>query len=239
MEQKDKLQKIIAAAGLMSRRAAEEALRAGRVSVNGQRAQLGDRADAQADRICLDGQPLPAAPRRLYIVLNKPRGYVTSLRDEKGRHTVDELVQDLEERLYPVGRLDLDSEGLLLMTNDGDFANRIMHPSQEVEKVYRTWVSGEEIRAKAAELRRPMRIDGHTLRPAVVEIERCEANTATLLITIHEGRNRQVRKMCQSVGLRVTRLCRIREGAVSLGKLPLGKWRYLSEAELRALGRRP
>ena len=237
MEQRDKLQKIIAAAGLTSRRAAEELIRTGRVTVNGLPAQLGDRADAQRDKICVDGKPLPAPGRRLYIVLNKPKGYVTTLHDEKGRRSVDELVQDLEERVYPVGRLDMDSEGLLILTNDGDFANRLMHPRHEVEKSYRTWVSGEGIREKAALLRKPMEIDGYALRPAAVEIEEAGVNTGRLLITVHEGRNRQVRKMCQRVGLKVTRLRRIREGAVSLGNLPLGKWRYLTEHELRQMGK--
>ncbi len=235
MQQRDKLQKIISAAGLMSRRAAETAIAAGRVSVNGAIAQLGDRADANADVICVDGQRLPTVGKLYYIVLNKPRGYVSTMRDEKGRHSVDELVRDLDARVYPVGRLDVNSEGLLLMTNDGDFANRLMHPSHEVEKTYRTWVRGDNLRHGVEQLRKPMRIDGYEIRPARVEVEEAAADTAVLLITIHEGRNRQVRKMCQQAELRVSRLCRIREGAVLLGKLPSGKWRHLTQDELKKM----
>ena len=232
----EKLQKIIAAAGLMSRRAAEEAIVAGRVTVNGMPAALGDRAEAASDRICLDGRPLPREGRRLYIVLNKPRGYVTTMKDEQGRRQVSELVQDLEERVYPVGRLDLNSEGLLIMTNDGAFANRLMHPSHQVEKCYRTWVRGEGAAERAKRLRKPMELDGYRVKGAKVEIESLEPGGATLMITICEGRNRQVRKMCEKVGLRVTRLCRVREGAVSLGNLPSGKWRHLTRDELRRMG---
>ena len=232
----EKLQKIIAAAGLMSRRAAETAIAEGRVTVNGTRAALGDRCEAETDRICVDGQPLPNPGRRLYIALNKPRGYVTTLHDEQGRRQVSELVEELDARLYPVGRLDLNSEGLLIMTNDGDFANKLMHPSHKVEKCYRTWVRGENAAAQAELLRHPMEIDGYTVKGAEVEIEHSEPGGATLLITIREGRNRQVRKMCEQAGLRVTRLCRIREGAVTLGKLPSGKWRHLTREELRRMG---
>ena len=139
-----RLQKIIAASGLMARRKAEEAIEAGRVTVNGLTARIGDSADPETDAILVDGRALPSAEKKVYIMLNKPRGIVTSLRDEKGRRDVSELVSGIPERLYPVGRLDLDSEGLLLMTNDGELANRLMHPSHEVEKCYRTWVKGEK-----------------------------------------------------------------------------------------------
>ena len=231
----DKLQKIISAAGLMSRRAAEKAIEDGRVTVNGQTAQLGDRADAQLDQIQVDGVPVSTGGKKIYIVLNKPCGYVTTMHDEKGHHSVNELVDDLEERVYPVGRLDINSEGLLIMTNDGDFANRLMHPSHEVEKVYRTWVTGGILSSGVEKLRRPMLIDGFKTQPAKVEIEESSANGAVLRITIHEGRNRQVRKMCSNAGFSVKRLCRIREGAVSLGNLPSGRWRYLTEYELRQM----
>ena len=232
----EKLQKIISAAGLMSRRAAEEAIADGRVCVNGVTARLGDRAEAEQDSICVDGQSLPVGGKKVYIVLNKPRGYVTTMHDEKGRHSVSELVADLDVRVYPVGRLDLNSEGLLIMTNDGAFANRLMHPSHEVEKCYRTWVQGDALTERVARLRQPMELDGYQIIPAKVEIEGRTQGGAMLLITIHEGRNRQVRRMCQSVGLTVHRLCRVREGAVSLGNLPTGKWRYLTETELRRMG---
>ena len=232
----EKLQKIIASAGLMSRRAAEEAISAGRVTVNGRPAALGDRAEADADQICVDGRPLPREGRRYYIALNKPRGYVCSMKDEQGRHQVSELVEELDARLYPVGRLDLNSEGLLIMTNDGAFANRLMHPSHQVEKSYRTWVRGERAGERAELLRSPMEIDGYRVKGASVVVESTEPGGATLLVTICEGRNRQVRKMCEKAGLRVTRLCRVREGAVKLGNLPSGKWRHLTPDELRKLG---
>lgn len=231
-----RLQKIIAASGLMARRKAEEAIEAGRVTVNGQTARLGDCADPERDEILLDGRALPSGEKKVYIMLNKPRGVVTSLRDEKGRRDVSELVREIPERLYPVGRLDLDSEGLLLMTNDGELANRLMHPSHRVEKCYRTWVRGEQIEEKAALLRKPLEIDGRTVGPARVELRERLSDGAVLEITIHEGRNRQVRKMCALSGLSVVRLCRIREGSLRLGELKSGQWRYLTEKELRELG---
>ncbi len=231
-----RLQKIIAASGLMARRKAEEAIQAGRVTVNGLAARLGDSADPETDTILVDGRALPSAEKKVYIMLNKPRGVVTSLRDEKGRRDVSELIAEIPERLYPVGRLDLDSEGLLLMTNDGELANRLMHPSNRVEKCYRTWVRGERAEEKAALLRRPMEIDGAAVGPAKVELLERLPDGAVLEITIHEGRNRQVRKMCALAGLSVTRLCRVREGDLRLGRLKSGQWRFLTERELRELG---
>lgn len=231
----ERVQKLISASGLMSRRAAEEAIRAGRVLVNGTVAGLGDKADPETDEILVDNKPLPSPGEKVYIMLNKPRGYVTTLRDEQGRRNVSELVKDLGRRVYPVGRLDMYSEGLLLLTNDGDFANRLMHPSYEVTKVYRTWVQGEDIGPKIELLREPMEIDGYEIRPAQVEIAEVVPGGAVLDIRIHEGRNRQVRKMCDLAGLKVTRLCRISEGPLELGNLQCGKWRHLSETELAAL----
>ena len=231
----ERLQKIISASGLMSRRAAEEAIAQGRVTVNGRRAELGERADAAQDTIRVDGRPLPHIGRRRYILLNKPRGFVTTMKDEQGRRDVTELLRDVGERVYPVGRLDMDSEGLLLLTNDGDFANRLAHPSHEVEKCYRTWVHGEALEEKLEALRRPMELDGYRLAPAKAALHTLTPDGAVLDITIHEGRNRQVRRMCRQVGLKVTRLCRIREGSLTLGTLPRGKWRELSEEEVRDL----
>jgi len=231
----EKIQKIISAAGLMSRRAAEACIAAGRVTVNGRTAVLGERAEADGDEICVDGTPLVSGGRKYYIMLNKPRGYVTTMHDERGRRNVSELVEELDARVYPVGRLDMNSEGLLIMTNDGDFANRLTHPSHEVDKCYRTWVQGEDIAAAAQRMRSPMRIDGYAVGPAKVEIEELKGGSGILLITIHEGRNRQIRKMCEQAGARVTRLCRIREGSLSLGNLPVGKWRRLTDAELRGM----
>ena len=233
----ERLQKIIAASGLMSRRAAEELIAAGKVRVNGAVAALGDRADAARDRITVDGKSLAPAEEKVYIMLNKPRGYVTTLSDEKGRRTVEELVSELGVRLYPVGRLDMNSEGLLIMTNDGELANRLMHPRGGIEKCYRTTVAGEDIPAAASKLREPMLIDGYRTRGARVEIERLTDTGGVLLITIGEGRNRQVRKMCEQAGLRVTRLVRVSEGGLKLGELKTGKWRELTKAEIARLRR--
>ena len=232
---KERLQKIISASGLMSRRAAEELIAAGKVSVNGVTAALGDKAEAGVDKILVDGKALPSAGEKLYIMLNKPRGYVTTLSDEKGRKNVTELIKELGTRLYPVGRLDMYSEGLLLMTNDGDFANRLMHPSHEIDKCYHTWVKGEDMGWAVELLRCPMEIDGYVTRPAEVDILELKGEEALLAITIHEGRNRQVRKMCEAAGLKVTRLMRVSEGGVELGTLKSGKWRRLTEEELDML----
>ena len=232
---KERLQKIISASGLMSRRAAEELIAAGKVSVNGVTAALGDKAEAGIDRILVDGKALPSAGEKLYIMLNKPRGYVTTLSDEKGRKNVSELVKELGTRLYPVGRLDMYCEGLLLMTNDGDFANRLMHPSHQVDKCYHTWVKGEDMGWAVELLRCPMEIDGYVTSPAQVDILELKGEEALLGITIHEGRNRQVRKMCEAAGLKVTRLMRVSEGGVKLGTLKSGRWRRLTEEELNML----
>ena len=232
---KERLQKIISASGLMSRRAAEELIAAGKVSVNGATAALGDKAEAGTDRILVDGKVLPSAGEKLYIMLNKPRGYVTTLSDEKGRKNVSELVKELGTRLYPVGRLDMYSEGLLIMTNDGDFANRLMHPSHQVDKCYHTWVKGEDMGWAVELLRCPMEIDGYVTSPAQVDILELKGEDALLGITIHEGRNRQVRKMCEAAGLKVTRLMRVSEGGVKLGTLKSGRWRRLTEEELNML----
>ena len=231
----ERLQKIIAAAGLTSRRAAEELIAAGKVRVNGAVASLGDKADAARDRITVDGKSLAPPEEKVYIMLNKPRGYVTTLKDEKGRRTVAELVSGPGVRLYPVGRLDMNSEGLLIMTNDGELAERMMHPRGGVEKCYRTTVTGEDIPAAAEKMKESMLIDGYRTRGARVEIERLTDKGGVLLVAIGEGRNRQVRKMCEQVGLRVTRLCRISEGGLKLGNLRSGEWRELTCAEIARL----
>ncbi len=231
----ERIQKILSASGIMSRRAAEVCISEGRVTVNGQTAALGDKADPERDRILVDGRELSPVGEKLYIMLNKPRGYVTTLKDEKGRKNVAELVQNLGCRVYPVGRLDLDSEGLLLMTNDGEFANAVAHPSHEVDKVYHTWVRGDNLEEKLERLRAPMQIDGYAVRPAQVELLERLPGGALLSVTIHEGRNRQVRKMCRQAGLQVSRLRRVAEGGVRLGNLKTGRWRHLTAAELEQL----
>ena len=231
----ERIQKLISAAGLMSRRAAEEAIASGRVTVNGEKASLGDKADPAVDRITVDGKELPREGEKLYLMLNKPRGYVTTLHDEKGRKNVTELLGELESRVYPVGRLDMYSEGLLFLTNDGDFANRVMHPSHEVNKVYHTWVTGENIEKAVHRLRRPMEIDGVTVQAKGVDIVQGYSDRAQLSVTIGEGRNRQVRRMCEQAGLKVTRLVRVEEGGVELGNLKTGCWRKLTKAEITKL----
>lgn len=230
----ERIQKIIAASGICSRRSAEEFITAGRVTCNGRLCQLGDRADSDQDIICLDGKPLPSKQGFVYIMLNKPRGFVTTMSDEKGRKTVADLVCDCSERVYPVGRLDMDSDGLLILTNDGDFANQLMHPSHCVDKTYRVLVSGFSEEG-LDRLRQPITLDGYEL--SLPDVSLCKRNVevpdrAELLITIHEGRNRQVRRMCEVAGMQVHRLTRIQEGNLKLGKLPKGSWRFLTEQEI-------
>jgi len=231
----DRLQKILSARGVASRRRAEEMIAAGRVTCNGRVCVLGDSADPDVDTILIDGKALPEAENRIYIMLHKPRGYVTTLSDEKGRKNAAQLVADCGQRVYPVGRLDMDSEGLLLFTNDGDFANHLMHPRHEVKKVYRVTVTGFTEEAMAA-LEKPIVLDGYKIRkPDVSKLRSGADGKAELQVTIHEGRNRQVRRMCAAAGMDVVRLVRIAEGPVQLAKLPLGKWRHLTEAEVETL----
>ena len=232
---KERLQKILSARGLASRRMAEAWINAGRVSCNGVVCALGDTADPETDRITVDGKPLPDATENVYLMLHKPRGYVTTLSDEKGRQNVAQLVADCGVRVYPVGRLDMDSEGLLLFTNDGEFANTLMHPKHEVKKTYHAYVRGFTMTG-LERLGRPMTLDGYKLRiPGVRLLHEGQGGNALLEITIHEGRNRQVRRMCEIADMRVTRLIRVKEGSLELKDLPLGKWRHLTAAEVREL----
>lgn len=232
----ERLQKLLSAAGVCSRRAAESYITAGRVTVNGETAVLGRRADPERDEILVDGAPLGGAARKVYLMLNKPRGYVTTLSDEKGRRTAAELVSDCGVRVWPVGRLDLDSEGLLLLTNDGELTHRLLHPSSEVEKVYRVSVFGP-VSGCAERLAALRELDGEPIRPAKVRLLREGERTAELSVTIHEGKNRQIRRMCGACGLTVKRLRRVREHRLELGRLPPGQWRCLTEAEIAALKR--
>lgn len=231
---KERLQKILSGRGVASRRKAEEMICNGLVTVNGIVAQLGDSADPEQDTILVEGKPLPAQEEFVYILLNKPRGYVTTLSDEKGRPNAAQLVSDCGVRVYPVGRLDMDSEGLLLFTNDGDFANALMHPKHEVKKTYMVWVT-DYVPGAEGRLARPITLDGYTIRKPQVKLLRAEGRKARFLVTIHEGRNRQVRRMCEAAGMECTRLLRVQEGKLSLGDLPQGKWRYLSGDEVALL----
>ena len=232
MEQR--LQKILSVYGVASRRKAEQMILERRVRVNGNTASLGDVADDEEDVIEVDGVRLRKQPERVVLMLNKPRGYVCTLSDEKGRKNVAELVQDCGARVYPVGRLDLNSEGLLLMTNDGALANRLMHPKKEVDKVYLVWLS-HYIPGCEASIASPIEIDGRMTSPASVEKIRQTGETALLRVTIHEGRNRQIRRLCERANVTVTRLRRVAEGPVSLGELKPGQWRYLTQDEMEKL----
>ncbi len=231
----DRLQKLLSAAGVCSRRRAEEYITAGRVTVNGRPASLGDRADPDRDEIALDGQPVVRSQTRTVLMLYKPRGVVTTLSDEKGRRTVADLVKGCPARVWPVGRLDLDSEGLLLLTDDGDLTNALIHPRHEVEKEYLVWVTGCTEPGLGA-LARPMKLDGQALRPAQVAVLRREGERTVLSVVIHEGKNRQIRRMCAACGMTVRQLKRVREGSLTLDRtLAPGQWRPLTPAETARL----
>ncbi len=216
----------------MSRRQAEEALKQGRVYINGTLASVGQSGDINEDKIEVDGLPLTIKREPVYLILNKPKGYVTTMSDEHERKAVAELVEDVGERVYPVGRLDMYSEGLLLMTNDGELANKLMHPRYGVEKTYTVWVSGDDIAGSALKLSGDMELDGRKLNRAEVKVLSIDGKNGKLNVTISEGRNRQVRRMCAQVDLTVRRLVRISEGKLQLGNLAGGKWRKLTESEI-------
>ena len=228
-----RLQKIISAAGVSSRRAAEKLISDGRVTVNGEPAALGDSADPDADIIAVDGKTISTGGQKIYIMLNKPRGYVTTLSDEQGRKCVSDLVRDVGVRLYPVGRLDMDSEGLLLMTNDGEAANALMHPSHGVVKTYLVTVSGDKLEESIARLEGDFLLDGRSVRAQKVKTVSFSDGRAVVEIGITQGLNRQIRRMCGQAGLRVHRLRRISEGNLHLGSLRSGKWRNLTAGEVQ------
>ena len=232
---RQRLQKLISAAGMASRRRSEELIKAGKVTVNGIPALIGDSADPETDIIFVEGRLLAEPAERTYIMLYKPRGYVTTLKDEKNRRCVSELVKDIGVRLYPVGRLDMYSEGLLIMTDDGEVANRLMHPSSQTDKTYYAWVKGKFSETALKVLESPLVIDGYRISPAEVKIIRSDEDYTQLSIRIHEGRNRQIRKMCDCAGLKLTKLKRVSEGSLSVGDLKPGQWRYLTEDELQDL----
>lgn len=235
---KERLQKILSGAGVCSRRAAESYITAGRVKVNGITANLGDSADLEADEILVDGRPLRKnGPRPVYIMLNKPRGYVTTLSDEAGRKTVADLLSDVPERVYPVGRLDMHSEGLLILTNDGDLAHHLTHPSHEVYKEYLVKLSPDEDGLPSPEkpLSGIIELDGEKLLPAKCRLLAKTKSGYIMTIAIRQGKNRQIRRMCAKCGYTVNSLKRVSEGDVKLGELPSGRWRYLTEKEISYL----
>lgn len=232
----ERLQKIIAAAGITSRRAAEELILAGRVSVNGQVVtELGVKADPISDLITVDGTPIRPTETLYYVLLHKPAGYVTSLKDPQGRPLVTELVKDIDARLFPVGRLDYNSEGLLLLTNDGAWANRLMHPRHQVDKEYHVRVRGKVDPQQIKQLNEGIELEDGPVKGATVRLLKADQKNDWLSVTIREGRNRQVRRMCAAVGLSVVRLRRIRYGALTLGGLKPGEYRLLSADEALAL----
>jgi len=230
----ERLQKILSARGIASRRAAEKLIEDGCVTVNGVPAALGDKADPNRDEICVNGRVISSKKSEsVYIMLNKPRGFITSVKDEKDRRTVLDLI-DLDERVYPVGRLDYNSEGLLILTNDGELTNRLTHPSHSVGKQYIVKVRGD-VDAALTRLRLPFELDGRETAPAQINVLAEDARGGLLSFTIYEGRNRQIRRMCEESGLDVCRLKRVAVGRLELGKLPGGRWRYLTEDEIEYL----
>ena len=236
MAKPERLQKYIARCGAASRRASEELILSGRVKVNKTVVtELGTKVDMDNDKVFLDEKLLLPEKKLYYVMLNKPKGYFATASDEKGRRTVTDLVADVDARLYPVGRLDCQSEGLLFLTNDGDFTYKMTHPTQHVPKKYQVVVSGNPELSDIKRLREGVDIGGYTTAPAKVELIKCEERTAQINITIKEGKNRQIRKMCEAVGLPVLRLKRVNIGGVALGNLPLGKWRHLTPQELKML----
>ena len=234
--EKTRIQKVISDSGYCSRRKAEALIDQGKVKVNGRPVKLGDKCSYR-DIISVDGERLYIAPKKnkLYIMLNKPRGYVTTVSDELERRTVMDLIADIDERVYPVGRLDRNSEGLLLLTNDGEFANSIMHPSRHITKTYRVTVRPDIDEEQLEKLSTGVDLDGKMTLPATVVVKEKQEGRVVLLITIKEGRNRQIRRMCEAVGLEVARLRRVSIGPLRLGMLKPGTWRELTADELRAL----
>lgn len=228
---KERLQKILAHAGVASRRKCEQMIAAGRVQVNGETiTEMGSKVDPERDRIHVDGKPITVGQQHTYLLLNKPVGCLSTVRDPKGRPTVMDLVHT-EERLYPVGRLDMLSEGLLLLTDDGPLTQRLTHPSYEHEKEYRVWVDGTPTERALQRLREGIELEDGFTRPAKVRLMRRESGGSWLRFVIHEGRNRQLRRMCRAVGHPVRKVIRVRVGPLTLGDLQPGKYRRLTRKE--------
>ena len=230
-----RLQKMLADCGIASRRKSEELIAQGKVRVNGKVASVGDKVDPKVDRVTVSGRKVTVKKEKRYIMVHKPRGYVTTMSDEMDRRCVAELVADVDARVFPVGRLDRDSEGLLFMTNDGEFANAITHPSKHVAKTYRVTVRGKVSEEAQASLSAGLMLDGRMTAPADVRTHSINDDRTTLEITLYEGRNRQIRRMCEQLDLEVLRLKRIAIGKVKLGGLKCGDWRDLNDEELRSI----
>jgi len=230
----ERLQKILSAYGVASRRAAEKMIEKGRVCVNGAVATTGQSAVDGVDIITVDGVQLEKKAEHIYIMLNKPQGYLTTVYDSRGRPTVMKLLKDIRERIYPVGRLDMDSEGLLLFTNDGDFAQKIMHPSYDILKTYMVEVKGD-VEAASIALTKPIPINSGEVTAKKIEVLKILQDGGIINITVSEGKNRQVRKMCHACNLTVIKLQRVSIGALSLGSLASGRWRKLTDKEISSI----
>ena len=230
-----RLQKFLAHAGIASRRASEDIIRQGRVTINGKTITDMGVSVSYNDLVTVDGKQIENEEEKIYIILNKPVGYVSSAKDQFGRPTVLDLVRDIDIRLYPVGRLDYDTSGLILLTNDGDFTYQLTHPKHEIDKVYEALISGTPTKDEIKMFEVGLRIEDYTTSPAKIVIKEIIKNNALVHVTIHEGKNRQVRKMCEAIGHNVLTLKRIAIGPIALNDLPEGKWRRLSEVELNSL----
>ena len=236
MTDKIRIQKYFSDSGLMSRRAAEAAILAGEVSVNGRTAALGDKIDPERDTVLYQGKPVRARRKDYtYLMLNKPRGYLSTVSDPRGRKCVTDLLSGIHVRVYPVGRLDLVSEGMLLFTDDGDLANKLTHPRHSVPKSYRVKVAGEVTEEQMRILRSPIELDGKPIIPVDVTVHRIDETGTVLKMDLYEGRNRQIRRMCEAAGLTVKRLNRVSIGDLKLNGLAVGRWRYLTEEEIEYL----
>ena len=236
MTEKIRIQKYFSDSGLMSRRAAEAAILAGEVSVNGRTATLGDKIDPERDTVLYQGKPVRARRKDYtYLMLNKPRGYLTTVSDPRGRKCVTDLLSGVHVRVYPVGRLDLLSEGMLLLTDDGDLANKLTHPRHSVPKSYRVKVEGEVSDEQLAILRSPLELDGKPILPVDVTVHHKDETGTVLRMDLYEGRNRQIRRMCEQAGLTVKRLNRVSIGELKLNGLSVGRWRYLDDDEIAYL----
>ncbi len=234
-DSKVRLQKYMAECSVASRRKSEELITAGKVRVNGRVASLGDKIDPSRDKVTVNGKRLVKDKKTIYLMLNKPRGFITTMNDEQGRKCVASLVGDLKTRVYPVGRLDRESEGLLIMTNDGEFANALMHPSTHVPKTYRVTVRPEITKEQATRFRNGIDIDGYTTAPCDLKVIEAEENRTVAEVTLYEGKNRQIRRMFEALGIEVARLKRIKVGPVKLGMLKQGTYRHLTDAEVYSL----
>lgn len=236
-DDKIRLQKYLSQCAVASRRKSEELILAGKVKINGRVATLGDKISPRNDTVTVSGKKIVSSKKRklYYIMLHKPRGFITTMDDEKGRKCVAQLVEDVGDRVYPVGRLDKDSEGMLLLTNDGEFANHMTHPSKHIPKTYRVTVRPNVTDEMLIKFQEGMEIDGRMTAPADAHILEKQENRVVLEIVLYEGRNRQIRKMCEALGLEVARLKRLSIGSIKLGMLPQGKWRELTEDEVHKL----